>query len=795
MNDLRYAFRQLLNNPGFTAVAVLTLALGIGVNTSMFTGLHSLLMPTLPYPEPNRLVRVFFTSPHSQRWPHSPANFLDQQQRNTVFEHMAATTMRTFNLSEPGQPAERLRAVLTTVDLIPLLGIPPQLGRSFLPEEDQPGRDDVVLLNHDFWLRRFSADPNIVGRTLRLDGKNVTIIGVMPAHFRDRQQWSTVDVMRPMAFSDGQRQDRGNNHLDVFARLKPGVSLAQANAGLEIVAAQLRQEHSSNHADSGFRVVPLAKSKMDPRGQLMLWCLMGLAGFVLLIACANLANLQFARATLRSREIAIRGALGAPRRRLLRQLLTENLLLAALGGLLGLVLAHWVNQWLVQQLTMDGRPLLTLGINLRVLGFALLASTLSGLAFGLAPAWLSSRSDLNSVLKQGGRGSGIDRSRHRLQQGLIVAQVALALVLLTGAGLVLNGLHRFGAADPGWRIDALSAGYVNLPAGKYPEGEPRRDSIRRLQEKLASLPGVERAALASALPLSGFRSHTGLEAEGEPPSSRPRLRSLSFVSPGYFATLGIGLREGREFTPEDTAGRPGVVIVNDALARALWPNGSALGKRIGSPGAWQEIVGVVDDVRAATDPGEPATRFQSYRPLAQETQSGLAVAVRGIVSPDALRRAVAEIDPDLPLSEAGSVRAKVGQFFGQAAVAGWLLAGFAGLGLLLAALGTYGVIAGFVGQRTSEIGVRMALGAQVGDVLWLVLGKGLRLTAAGVLLGLLGAAGLARVLVSLAPGLAANSPAVFVIGAALLLVVAFIACWLPARRASQVDPIVALRAD
>ncbi|MCB1471145.1 MAG: ABC transporter permease, partial [Rhizobiaceae bacterium] len=468
---------------------------------------------------------------------------------------------------------------------------------------------------------------------------------------------------------------------------------------------------------------------------------------------------------------------------------------AALGGLLGLVLAHWANRWLVQELTEDARPLVTLEMSLQVFAFALLASTLSGLAFGLAPAWLASRRDLNSALKQGARGGGSDRSQHRLGQGLIVTQVALALMLLAGAGLVVSGLRDFGARDPGWRIEGLSAGYLSLPEGKYPEGEAQRTFITRLRETLEALPGVERAAVANALPITGFRSHTGLTVEGSSEAGPARLRSLSSVSPGYFATLGIPISEGREFSEADSADRPDVIIVNESLARAYWPNGSALGKRIGAPGAWQEIVGVVGDVRAATDPGEPESRFQSYRPLAQDTHKGIAIAVRGMVSADTLRRAVADLDPDLPLSEAGPVKATVDRFLDQTAVAGWLLAAFAGLGLFLAALGTYGVIAGFVSQRTNEIGLRMALGAQIRDVLWLVLGKGLRLTAVGLGIGVAGSIGLARALVSIAPGLRVNGPAVLFAVCALLLLVAFIACWLPARRASRVDPMEALRSE
>jgi putative ABC transport system permease protein len=795
MNDLRFALRQLLKNPGFTAVAVLTLALGIGVNTSMFSGLHSLLMPKQPYAEADRLVRVFRTSPHSQRWPHSPAGFLDQRSLNSVFTHMVATTSRRANLSEVGQPAERLRVVLATGDLLPMLGIPPKLGRGFLPEEDEAGGNAVVLLNHRLWVRRFHADPGIIGRTLRLDGETVTVIGVMPAEFGDREAWGSADLIRPMAFSDAESAMRGNHYLDVFARLKPGVTLAQANAGLTVLATRLRETHPETNTDIGFRAMEMARARMDPRGQIMLWMIMGLAGFVLLIACANLANLQFARTALRSRELAIRGALGAPRSRLLRQLLTENLVLAGLGGLLGLVLARWTNQWLIHNLTEDGRPLIQPTVNFAVLAFALLTSTLSGLAFGLAPAWLASRTDVNAALKQGMRDGAGGSPRNRIRHGLIIAQVALALMLLVGAGLVVDGLSRFGAASPGWRIDGLHAGYLNLPDTTYPDDNARRRFMDRLQERLSGLPGVERASLATSLPVAGFRSHIGIEIESSDTAVTDSLSSLASVSPGHFETLGVRLVEGREFTPADSTGRPAVAIINEAFARACWPNASAVGKRIGQPGTWQEIVGVVSDVRSATDPGEPTTRFQCYRPLAQESSSGLAVAVRGHVSGETLRLAVAELDPDLPLSEASSVRAAVDRAHGQTAIAGWLLAAFAGLGLLLAALGTYGVVAGFVGQRTQEIGVRMALGAKIRDVLWLVLGRGLRLTAMGLAVGVVGAVAMARVLASLTPGLKANAPGVVVLAGLVLFAVALLACWIPARRAARVNPMVALRGE
>jgi predicted permease len=449
----------------------------------------------------------------------------------------------------------------------------------------------------------------------------------------------------------------------------------------------------------------------------------------------------------------------------------------------------------VHRLTEDGRPLIRLEVNWAVLGFAFLVSTLSGLAFGLVPAWIAANTDLNAALKQGVREGGAGSSRQRLRHGLIVAQVALALMLLVGAGLVLTGLSRFSRADPGWRIDGLQAGYLNLPASTYPDGAAQLRFAVQLQEKLAALPGVERVAVASSLPVSGFRSHISLGIESSATALNSGLSSLAFVSPNYFSTLGIRLIEGREFTPDDMANRPSVAIINESFARACWPDGSAIGRRLGQPGAWQEVVGVVADVHSATDPGEPTTRFQYYRPLAQDPQSGLADAVRGNVTGDVLRKAVTELDSDLPLSEAGSIRTRLGQFFGQVAVAGWLLSAFAGLGLLLAGLGTYGVIASFVGQRTREMGVRLALGAQIWEVRWLVLSRGLRLTALGVGLGLLGSLGLGRVLASMLPGLKTNQPLVLTVVSLLLLLVAALASWLPARRASRVDPMVALRAE
>jgi predicted permease len=797
MNDLRFAFRQLLKNPGFTAVAVLTLALGIGVNTAMFGAFQALMMRKLAYPEADRLVRIFRTSSHSQKWPHSPANFQDQREQNSVFDRMAAVNRRSFNLVEQGQQAERLQGMEATADLLPLLGVAPLIGRGFTVEECQPGRNDVVVLGHSIWLRRFAGDAGILGRPLRLDGQTVTVVGVMPPGFQDRMIWGTIDVLRPLAFADDQLQNRGGNYLMSVARLKPGVSLGQANADMSAIAARLEKEYPDVNTDSGLRIVPLAESGIDPRGRIMVWLIMGLAGFVLLIACANLANLQFARTALRGRELAIRGALGAPRARLLRQLLAESLLVAVLGGALGLVLAGWVGDLLDARLLRDGEPVLKLGLNLGVLGFALVVSILTGLLFGLAPAWLASRTDVNAALKQGSRGTTGDRSQSRLRHALIVAQVALALILLAGAGAFMGGLRNFGTRDPGWRVDGLTVGYLNLPDGAYADADARSVFAAHLHETLAAIPGVESAAVAGSLPIAGFRSSAEFSSEDQPDpaTGRRRTRSINAIAPGYFSALGMRLLEGRDFTLADAVDRPAAVIVNETLARTLWPGRSAVGKRIGTPGAWLEIVGVVNDARFPSDPGEPPTRFQSYRPLAQEPSANLAFAVRGNVSVATLRQAVSGLDPDLPVNAPGLARTAVREVLEQAAVAGWLLGGFAGLGLLLAVLGIYGVIAGFVAQRTNEIGVRMALGAQVGDVLRLVLGKGLRLTLLGAAIGLVGAYLLTRLLGSLAPGLESSSPLLLSSVTGLLLAVALLACWLPARRAARVDPMVALRSE
>ncbi|MEJ2704890.1 MAG: ABC transporter permease, partial [Sedimentisphaerales bacterium] len=727
-NDIKYAIRQLIKSPVFTAVAVLTLALGIGANTSMFTTLRAALMRPLPYAHADRLVRVFCTSPHSRSWPHSVANFLDYKSQNDVFQQMAAFVGAAYNFAEPGQPARRLRGLEVTADMFPLLEAQPQVGRPFIVEEERPGQNEVAILSHAFWQNQFAGDTNILGRTLRLDGKPVTIVGVMPDRFNDTRLSGTVDVWRPLVFPDAQRQNREWIWLQVVGRLKPGVSLSQAQAGMDALSARLAQVYPKSNSGIGLR--------------LML-------------------------------------------RRLSGQLLSESLLIALLGGLLGLLVAKWGNELLSSQMLVgnDGRIRLNLGLD--VLGFAFVATTISGLVFGLVPAWMASGTDVNEVLKQGARGSTSDRSQHRLRHALVVLEMALALVLLAGAGVVVRGLHQFASSDPGWQVDGLTLGYLTLPDNKYGDNERRLAFARTLQEKLSALPGFERVALARELPLRGIGNGSSFVIEGrpEPPSGHKPLASINSLGDGYFETLGIPLVAGRRFTVPETSNSPAVVIINETMACTFWPGESAIGRRIGEPGHWREIVGVVGDVCFPASLDEPQTKFQTYRPFTQEPSGFLAVAVRGNVSPETLQKAVAELDSDLPLNNPSSARAAVERSLTGPNVLGKLLAVFAAMGLLLAAMGIYGVMAGFVAHLTGDIGVRIAVGAQLKDVLWLVIDKGLRLTVLGVATGSIGAFGVARALASISPELKSKDPFTFLFVTSLLAATAVLACWIPARRA------------
>ena len=789
--DIKFGARMLRRSPGFTSVAVLTLALGIGANTSMFSLLNTVLFQSGPYPHPDQLMRIYRTSPQSQSWPHSPADLLDYREQNTSLEKLAFYGWDVFNLARTGEPARRLFGVCASADIFPALGINPLLGRVFDAAEDQPG-NSVVVLGYKCWQRDFAADTNVIGRTVRLNGQSVSVIGVMPANFDYPLFWGEVDAWRPLALTPEQRRDRGDHSYYALGRLKPGVSRLQAEAELKAINARL-----PNSVHQSVRLVPLIRSASDGMTERTLYFSCGLAGFVLLIACANLANLQLARAAKRWREFAVRGALGAGRIRLMRQSLTENLLVSVAGGALGLVLASFINEFIGRRVSViTDVPGVHLPLDSRVFLFASICSVATGILFGLAPAWLASRSDVNDALKENRRGATGGRWQNWLRQSFIVGEIALALSMLAGTGLFIGALKQLAGLDPGWRVNGLLTGAIVLNSS----GNGGVDAFRQqLETRLSALPGVESVSFSRSLPIQDFNSSADFSVDSQPAPKRGEepLAYEESVSPSYFRTLGIQLQQGRVFTSDDTEKRPLVVVINEAMARRYWPEESPVGKRINMNGE-REIVGVVNDVRFPGNLGAPDTPFETFYPLSQRPVDRLfyvSLRIKGdsesLVS--GLRQAVAAVDADQSISEIRSAREAVQKGTAGFSLVGTLLAAFAALGLALAAIGIYGVISYSVAQRTGEIGIRMALGAQKHQVLWLVLRQGIVLCLTGTLLGFGGALAISRLLSALLPELSASSPMVFGTMTALLMAVALLACYIPARRATRVDPMTALR--
>lgn len=807
-SGLRYALRSLAKSPGFTIIALFTLALGIGVNTAMFSVVRRFLLQPAPYPEPEQLVRVYRTSPQSKTWPHSAPDLDDLRKQNHVFSSLTAFQWWSFSLAQPGQPAELLHGIVASADIFNTLGVQPALGRGFTAEEQQPGRDQVVVLTDALWRSRFGADPSIVGRTIRVDGSNQTVIGVMPPSFSYPLLWGKLDAIRPLVFAADWQHDRGTHWLGAIARLKPDVSLARAQTEVSGIASRLVQQYHDTNAGTSISLIPLHQSTMDESGRNVSWLIFALSGFVLLIACANLANLQLARSTARARDFAVRAALGASRSRLARQLLVESVTISLAGGVLGVLFALWLTYLLSRELDVVGGVVTSIPVDWTVLGFALLASFVTGVLSGLVPAWFAARTDVNTALKSQSRGSTSDRSRHRVRHGLIVAEIAFAVVLLAGAAFFIRGLQRFAARNPGWQPAGLLTGTVTLPntlpTDRYVKVEARRDFYERALQRIATLPGVEHVALSSSLPIYAYNSSTNFAVEGraDPPKGQEPLADDVYVAGDFFGALELQLVAGRLFPDNLRADSPHYAIINEAMARQFWPNESPLGKRIGGTDpkdrGWSEIIGVVRDVGFVANLGLPDTRYQVYKPLVQNPWGYVNIAVRAhhpetLAEP--LRRAIAEIDSDLPIANLRTVDKAVDNAQHNYVVANQLLGGFAVLGLVLAAIGLYGVISTLVVQRTPEFGIRLALGAQTQDVLWLVLGKSLALAAIGSGIGLLGAMALVQLLSKVLPGLPGSDPFVLAGIVVVLLSVALGACFLPARRATKVDPIIALRSE
>ena len=800
--DLRYSFRMLLKHKGFTVVAVLTLALGIGVNTAMFSVLNTFLFRSLPYPQSEQLVRVWRTSQHSQSWPHSAANFFDQHDQNSVFDKMAAYNFTSRNLTEQGQTAERLLGLAATADFFPMLGVAPARGRVFKTEEFEPGADNVIVLTDRFWTRRFGSDPNVVGQKIQLDGKTVEIVGVMPPGFEHPILWGPIDIWQPLAFAPDRKTNRNNNFLSAFGRLKPGVTIQQAEQSMVALAANIRKQNSLSEGES-VRLEPLQRSMSDSIGRTVMWFTFGLSAFVLLIACANLANLQLVRTAARARELAVRAALGAGRWRLLRHSLTESIFVALIGGVVSLVIALAAVRFISARLFTD-LPGASVQLDYKVFGFALLCSLITGVLFGTVPAWLASRADVNLALRENSRGSTAGRSQNRLRHTLIIGEVAFAMVLLAAAGLFLRGLQRFINADPGWQVEGLVTAQMSLRGEKYKDDKQRVVFLGELENRLRALPGVQHVAVGGSHPVFGFNSSSSFLVEGrpEPPPDKYPEMFYEPVSSDYFQTLGARLQQGRTFNAADTTDHPNVVIINETTAHNFWPNENPIGKRISSTSQkkeYFEIVGIVNDLAFPGDLGEPYTRYEAFVPVTQAAPAYLILVLRTSSNAEAiansLRNAIAGLDPELPVYQIRTARAAVDSGLGSISLLGSLLGVFATVGLILAAIGIYGVVSYTVVQRTGELGIRMALGAQSRDVLWLVLGNGAVLILTGALFGIAGAYGVSKLLIAYIPSLPTRDPLIVALTGVILAAVALVACYIPARRATRVDPLVALRSE
>ncbi len=798
MNDLRFAIRQLLKNPGFTAVAVLTLALGIGTTTAVFSIVDTVLLKPLPFDEPGQLVQVWEAPGRGQRNWASPGAFLDWKEHGSVFEDLSLLDGRELNLTGEGEP-ERVSGLGMSASGLRILRLRPLLGRVFAPDEDQPGKDRVVVLGDGFWQRRFGGDGSVVGRTIQLNDQSYTVIGVLAP---TALPWGPTDFVVPIAVSPSAVNERGSHWLQAFGRLKPDETVERAGTMMSAVAARLRPLYPAWKQSWGTTLVPLHEQitgKVKPT----LLVLFGAVGCVLLIACGNVANLLLAKSASRQKEMAVRAALGASRWRVIRQLLAESLVLSLAGALLGVLLAFWCVGALRGLDVVNLPRVQELGLDFRVLGFAVLVSLLVGVAFGLMPALHTARTALNDMLKDGARNSG-SAAKNRVRSGLIVAEVALSLVLLLGAGLLLNSFVRLSHVPPGINPRNVLTMQLTLPEKKYPDAARRTEFFERSLERIKALPGVEAAGVVGKRPVGGGSMDTTFTIAGRsdaPPNGHGV--DFDFCTPDYFQAAGIPLRMGRFFAWSDKVGSSRVVIINEALARRHFPDQQPLGQRIhigasaGKIDEGWEIVGVVGDVRQHGLGKD--VRPCVYRPQSFSFMSGGNLLVRTAGAPltlaESVRKAILEIDPTQPVANIRSMENALTDSMAERRFILLLLGGFAGTALLLAAIGLYGVIAFAVSQRTREIGIRMALGASRRSVLRLVLGSGMRLVGLGIVLGGAAALGLTRLLSQLLYGVEPTDPATFTSVALLLLLVSLLASLIPARRAARVDPMVALRTE
>jgi len=808
LQDLRYGARTLLKNPGFTLIAVITLALGIGANTAIFSVVNAVLLRSLPFHDPDRLVMVWEDASFAgfPRNTPAPANYADWKSQNHVFEDMGALVDNSFNLTGDGEP-EKIDAYEVTANFFSMLGVKPALGRAFLPGEDTPGMRGAIL-SYGLWERRYGARPDVVGKDILLNGEKYAVVGVMPAGFQFLNP--EIGLWVTTAFTPEILANRGSHYLTVVARMKPGVTLQEANADVKTIMRRIARDHPNQAGRLDAFALPLRDQLAgDSRRPLMV--LLVAVGFVLLIACVNIASLSLSRAASRSREIAIRAALGAGRFRIARQLLTESVLLSLAGAAVGLLFAMWSFSFL-QRLIPGGLTLSTsLSVDRRVLGFTLLVTLLTGLIFGLAPALQASKIDLNASLKQGGARAGMSAGGDKLRNVMVVIEVALSLALLIGAGLLIRTFFKMLNQYSGLQPQNVLLMRTQLSRGKYGE-EPKRNAFyTQVLDRVKNLPGVVSAGYTTSAPLDWKGGTSGFWIEGRT-VEQAVSQGLSYdsnyrqTSADYLKTMGIALRQGRFFNEGDAENSMPVVVINETMARQYWPGENALGKRfkLGDPQdpiPWVTVVGIAGDVRQmGMDQLVKAEMYFPYQQVKGDFWSAPRdLVIRASVDPMSLvaaaRREINAVDPNQPISNIRTMEDLLDEEIGQRRLGMMLLATFAALALSLASVGIYGVLSYFVVQHTQEIGVRLALGAQRRSILFLVMRKGMTLASAGIALGLFGAFAMTRLMSSLLYEVSAADPVTFAAVAALLSAVAMSACYVPAWRAMRVDPIVALREE
>jgi putative ABC transport system permease protein len=807
--DLRYGARMLLKSPSFTLIAIITLALGIGANTAIFSVIDGVLFRALPYAEPDRLVLIW--GKHAQQGERqqqvSYLDFADIRQQRDIFDEAAAIFLQSLTLSEQGG-AERFRGMLVSANFFRLLGVEAIRGRAFSPEDERPGNDRVVVISHRLWQSRFGAAEDIIGRKLKVNDESLSVVGVMPAGFdlefplTPSFRIEDTDLWLPLTSAHRRAGSRGIYTYEVIARLRKGVEPAQARAALKTIGQRLEQAYPDTNKGRSFGLVLLREQMIGDVRPLLL-VLLAAVGAVLLIACVNVANLLLGRASVRQKEIAIRAALGAGRGRLARQLLTESLLLALMGGMAGLLLASWLVDALVKFPGLNLPRAEGVGIDARVLGFSFGLALLTGLLFGLIPALVAARPDLQQVLKDGGRAIARAGSR-RLRSLLIVAEVSLAFLLLVGAGLLTGSFVSLLNIKLGFNTDRLLTLAVSLPAGRASQTPQRVGFYQQLQTRLASLPEVESVGIVSSLPLSGANNGSTVIVEGRPLAVGEQAPTIGWqsASPGYFKTIGIPVLRGRNFTAEDTVRAQRVALINESLARRVFPNEDPIGKRVafGAPRTqadWREIIGVVGDARHHTLEIEPDPR--AYDLFEQSSSGSMFIVMLTTGDPsrlaNAARHQARELEPEAPVYMLSTMDELVSRSTATRRFSMMLVGGFALIALLLAAVGIYGALSFAVSEQRQEIGVRMALGAGHVDILRLVVGRALMLTGAGMLTGLAGSLLLTRFMANLLYGVSPTDPRILLLVATALTLVALLACYIPARRATKVDPLLALRHD